>query len=120
MWLHEAGYRFDAGEHVWGDRGDWNVTAMRVWAQSRGLWRGRSAHAKPSWGVVLNFGILDQHIGMVASQAASLQPVATIEGNTNGAQSRTGGIVMAHTHDIDAPAHGRRLGYVRPTRRYGR
>ncbi len=58
------------------------------------------------------------HTGIVLTVSA--QTCEVVEGNTNGAQSRTGGIVMAHTHDIDAPAHGRRLGYVRPTRRYGR
>jgi hypothetical protein len=46
--------------------------------------------------------------------------VDVVEGNTDGAQSRTGGIVMTHSHDIDGPAHGRLLGYARPTRRYGR
>jgi hypothetical protein len=58
------------------------------------------------------------HTGLVVRVHADT--VDVIEGNTNGAQSRTGGIVMMHSHDIDGPAHGRLLGYARPTRRYGR
>lgn len=58
------------------------------------------------------------HTGMVLTVGADTLEV--IEGNTNGQQSRTGGIVMAHTHEIGRDAHGRLLGYARPTRRYGR
>lgn len=57
------------------------------------------------------------HTGIVVAVDGDTVDVA--EGNTNGAQSRTGGIVMVHTHPIDGPAHGRLLGYARPTRRYG-
>lgn len=58
------------------------------------------------------------HTGMVVG----LEPggYQTVEGNTNTAFSRTGGMVCAHHHGFDDGRHGVLLGVARPTRRYGR
>lgn len=73
-------------DHVWGDRGEWNVEAWGEWAMKHGIWRPRNTHARPGWGIAMSFGIRWQHIGQVVAQAAALGPVATHEGNTNGGQ----------------------------------
>lgn len=58
------------------------------------------------------------HTGIVISANAS--GYKTIEGNTNTAFSRTGGMVCEHSHTLTDGKHGGRLGFARPTRRYGR
>ena len=61
------------------------------------------------------------HTGIVVK--VGKDSCGVVEGNTDGNQSRTGGIVQMHDHEIDYPpgaSHGVLLGYVRPTRRYGR
>lgn len=102
MWLSQGGYKFDPSEHVWGDRGDWNVTAFRVWAQKKGLWRPNTAHARPGWGVVMKFTMLDQHIGMAVAHAAAGQPVVTIEGNTSGGRVLSKTRQLAHVQGFIA------------------
>lgn len=58
------------------------------------------------------------HTGIVVAVASN--GYTTIEGNTNTAYSRTGGMVCKHEHRIMDQKHGVLLGFVRPTRRYGR
>lgn len=59
------------------------------------------------------------HTGVVTATSATEATFEVVEGNTNGADSRTGGIVMAHRHFAADGRHGRLLAVYRPTRRFG-
>lgn len=84
MWLSEGGYVFD-DNHVWGDRFEWNVTAIRQWAEREGLYRNPGSYrVKAGDGIIMSFTMRDQHIGIGVSQGAVGTSVATIEGNTSG------------------------------------
>lgn len=58
------------------------------------------------------------HTGLVIEVTST--GYKTIEGNTNTAFSRTGGMVCEHSHSLTDGKHGVRLGFARPTRKYGR
>jgi hypothetical protein len=69
------------------------------WFMRGGLWRDNSATPERGWVVFFNFpgdGVERiSHVGIVTAPLADGR-VATIEGNTNAAGSRTGGTVMIH------------------------
>lgn len=67
------------------------------WFKRKGAWAGPATRPKPGWVVFFDFpgdGInRPSHVGIVEGIAGDGR-IITIEGNTNGAGSRTGGMVM--------------------------
>jgi hypothetical protein len=77
---HGSGFRFP-DYSACGEKGDFNVTSHRLHAMRQGIWRTRSYRAKPGDLVVLSWGVPDQHIEMVLSDAGG-STIACIGGNT--------------------------------------
>lgn len=77
--------------------------ASEQWFRDHGAWKGRDYTPKPGDLVWFNFpgdGVnRTSHIGIIEGNLADGRR-ATIEGNTNGAGGRTGGMVMRHNRSV--------------------
>mgnify|MGYP003533107425 FL=1 len=82
------------------------------WAKKNGCWRPSSSSYVPKRGDIVLFDFIGRpsHVGIVTGLTADGR-VATIEGNTNAAGSRTGGQVMRHNRS----RRGSTIGYVEVT-----
>jgi hypothetical protein len=73
------------------------------WFKKQGAWAGPEVKPKKGWVIFFDFprdGVNRvSHTGLVEGNLADGR-VATIEGNTNGAGSRTGGNVMRHNRSV--------------------
>jgi hypothetical protein len=73
------------------------------WFKKKGAWATKATRPKPGWIVFFDFpndGIgRPSHTGLVEGVASDGR-IITIEGNTNGAGSRTGGNVMRHYRSV--------------------
>lgn len=80
-----------------------------AWAKANGCWRPSSSDYVPKRGDIVLFDFIGRpsHVGIVDFLRADGR-VATIEGNTNPAGSRTGGMVMRHNRS----RRGSTIGYV--------
>lgn len=82
------------------------------WAKRNGTWRPSSSSYVPKRGDIILFDFIGRpsHVGIVTGLTKDGR-VATIEGNTNAAGSRTGGQVMRHNRS----RRGSTIGYVEVT-----
>lgn len=82
------------------------------WAKHNGCWRPSSSDYQPKRGDIVLFDFIGRpsHVGIVTGRTSDGR-VQTIEGNTNGAGSRTGGQVMRHNRS----RRGSTIGYVEVT-----
>jgi hypothetical protein len=83
-----------------------------AWAKRNGTWRPSSSGYTPKRGDIVLFDFIGRpsHVGIVTGLTKDGR-VATIEGNTNAAGSRTGGAVMRHNRS----RRGSTIGYVEVT-----
>jgi hypothetical protein len=103
---------------------NWRLPAIRTakgfaycpdivnWAKRHGCWRSSSSGYVPKRGDIVLFDFIGRpsHVGIVTGLTRDGR-VATIEGNTNAAGSRTGGSVMRHHR----ARRGSTIGYVEVT-----
>lgn len=73
-------------------KGSAYVPSFKAHAQRTGQWRSSSYRPKAGDLIVFQFGSRPDHIGIVQS-GTKVTRVLTVEGNTNAAGSRTGGMV---------------------------
>lgn len=69
--------------------------------KKKGAWAGPSTRPQPGWLVFFDFIGRPSHVGLVEGIASDGR-IITLEGNTNGAGSRTGGNVMRHYRRINS------------------
>lgn len=79
------------------------------WAKANGCWRPKNSGYTPKRGDIILFDFIGRpsHVGIVVANLGGGR-VQTVEGNTNGAGSRTGGSVMVHNRSIS----GSTIGFV--------
>lgn len=94
------------------DRGFAYCPDIVDWAKRNGCWRPSSSSYVPKRGDIVLFDFIGRpsHVGIVTGLTKDGR-VATIEGNTNAAGSRTGGAVMRHNRS----RKGSTIGYVEVT-----
>lgn len=68
--------------------------------KNKGAWADKHTRPQPGWIVFFDFIGRPSHVGIVEGIAADGR-IITLEGNTNGAGSRTGGNVMRHYRSIN-------------------
>jgi hypothetical protein len=79
------------------------------WAKQQGTWRPSSSSYEPKRGDIVFFDFIGRpsHVGIVTGRTADGR-ITTIEGNTNPAGSRTGGMCMRHNRS----RRGSTIGYI--------
>lgn len=90
-WFHDAGLPLPAST----PRGFAYTPAGVAWFKKQGRWRGPEVKPEPGWVVFFDFPGPPHrvsHVGIVESVRGP-RDITTIEGNTNAAGSRTGGMV---------------------------